>query len=139
MNRLTALLFAATLALPGSAPRADEAAQLVGNPFRGRELLSEKLCTQCHSVWGHGGVLGPEMTAAVAGKSSMDLIGDFWNHTPRMIEAVTDRGYAWPTLDRGEMADLLSYLYYMRLFPEPGDATRGALVWSRSACGSCHG
>jgi mono/diheme cytochrome c family protein len=139
MIRLPALLLAAALTLPGFALWAGETVQLEGNPFRGRELLSEKLCTQCHAVWGHGGAVGPEMTSAVAGKSWMDLVGDFWNHTPRMIEAVTDRGYSWPTLDRGEMADLLSYLYYMRLFDEPGDATRGALVYSRSACGNCHG
>ena len=111
---------------------------LEGNPFRGRELLSEKSCTQCHSVWGHGGVLGPDLPTAVAGKSWLDLVGDFWNHTPRMIEAVTVRGYRWPTLDRGEMADLLSYLYYLRLFDDAGNATRGATSYAQLGCSSCH-
>lgn len=109
-----------------------------GSPFRGRELLSQKLCTQCHSVWGHGGIRGPELSTAVAGKSWLDLVGDFWNHTPRMIDAMAGRGHAWPTLDRTEMADLLSYLYYLRLFDEPGDAGRGLVSWTRLGCASCH-
>ncbi len=109
-----------------------------GDPFRGRDLLSEKLCTQCHSVWGHGGLLGPDITTAVSGKSWLDLVGDFWNHTPRMIDAMTERGHAWPTLTRDEMSDLLSYLYYLRLFDEPGDLRRGAIAYSELGCSSCH-
>ncbi len=111
---------------------------LQGNPFRGRELLSEKLCTQCHSVWGHGGVLGPDISTAVAGTSWFELVGDFWNHTPRMIDAMTQRGHSWPTLDRTEMADLLSYLYYLRLFDEPGDPARGSVAFTQLHCAACH-
>ena len=111
---------------------------LQGDPFRGRELLSEKRCTQCHSVWSHGGVLGPDMSMAVAGKSWLDLVGDFWNHTPRMIDAMAVRGYPWPTLEREEMADLLSYLYYLRFFDDPGDARRGEVAFSRLRCVTCH-
>jgi mono/diheme cytochrome c family protein len=109
-----------------------------GNPFRGRELLSEKLCTQCHSVWGHGGVLGPDLATAVGGKSWLDLVGDFWNHTPRMIDAMKSRGHSWPAMNGAEMADLLSYLYYLRLFDEPGDPTRGWLTYTKHRCAACH-
>ncbi len=128
---LSVLLLAAPLL-------AAEPASLEGNPFRGRTLLSEKQCAQCHSVWGHGGILGPDLSAAVAGKSWQDLVGAFWNHTPRMIEAMAGRGHRWPTLDRTEMADLLSYLYYLRLFDEPGDPARGATAYSELGCSDCH-
>ena len=128
---LTALLMTSTvLAAEGEA--------LQGDPFGGRELLSDKLCTQCHSVWGHGGTLGPDLSTAVAGKSWLDLVGDFWNHTPRMIDAMVRQGYPWPSLDQGEMADLLSYLYYLRIFDEPGDARRGEVAFSRLRCETCH-
>jgi len=109
-----------------------------GDPFKGRELLVQKLCTQCHSVWGHGGGLAPDMSTAVAGKNWPDLVGDFWNHTPRMIDAVTSQGHSWPTMTYGEMADLLSYMYYLRIFDEPGDATNGSIVFSQLQCISCH-
>ena len=112
--------------------------QLQGDPFKGRNLLKAKLCTQCHSVWGQGGVVGPDLSAAVVGKNWLELVGDFWNHTPRMIDAMSAKGYAWPTLDREEMANLLSYLYYMRLFDEPGDPERGSVVYFRLRCVSCH-
>jgi len=111
---------------------------LQGDPFRGRKLLKEKLCTQCHSVWGNGGVVGPELSSAVAGKNWLELVGDFWNHTPRMIDAMNTKGHSWPKLDREEMADLLSYLYYLRLFDELGDPERGSVVYFRLRCVSCH-
>jgi len=136
-----ALLAAALLAaaLPAAALlRAAEPAALEGNPFQGRTLLSEKQCIQCHSVWGHGGDEGPDLPATVAGKRWQDLVGAFWNHTPRMIEAMARRGHHWPTLDRAEMGDLLSYLYYLRLFDDPGDPARGATSYSELGCSDCH-
>jgi cytochrome c551/c552 len=111
---------------------------LEGNPFRGRELFDQKRCTSCHAVWGHGGTLGPEISVAVAGKNFYELVGDFWNHTPQMIDEGARLGHAWPTLDPTDMADLLSYLYYLRLFDQPGSAERGAEVYARLQCGSCH-
>ena len=125
------------LALTASA-RAGGEVDLEGNPFRGRETFGAKGCTRCHSVWGHGGELGPDINVAVAGKAWYELVGDFWNHTPRMIDEVNEWGYAWPTLDPREMADTLSYLYYLRLFDEPGDAVRGADTYARLHCDECH-
>jgi cytochrome c2 len=111
---------------------------LEGNAFRGRQIFQEKRCATCHSVWGHGGTLGPEITVAVAGKTFYELVGDFWNHTPQMIDQVTRLGYPWPTLDPAEMADILGYLYYLRLFDEPGSPERGAEAYARLQCGACH-
>jgi mono/diheme cytochrome c family protein len=139
-SRIRAGLAAAVLVLLAAAggawaadPRAAD-----GDPFRGREVFHDKGCSRCHSVWGHGGTLGPEITVAVAGKTWDELVGDFWNHTPRMIDEGNERGYPWPTLERGEMADILSYLYYLRLFDEPGDPVRGADTYARLQCGGCH-
>jgi cytochrome c2 len=112
--------------------------ELEGDPFRGRKLFVEKSCVQCHAVWGHGGNLGPEIVRVVARKSLPDLAGSFWNHTPRMIEEMTARGYSWPIIDRTEMADILSYLYYVRLFDDPGDPNRGAVYFTSLRCEFCH-
>lgn len=111
---------------------------LEGNPFKGREIFGDKGCSRCHSVWGHGGELGPDITVVIVGKAWYELVGDFWNHTPRMLDEVAARGYSWPTLEPGEMADTLSYLYYLRLFDEPGDAERGEATYARLRCSDCH-
>jgi cytochrome c2 len=127
-------------AVGGFAPPCLQAEEgvLEGDPFRGRTLFVEKRCVQCHSVWGHGGTLGPEIVSVVARKSLPSLAGSFWNHTPRMIEEMTASGYSWPTLARREMADILSYLYYVRLFDEPGDPDRGATFYRSLRCEFCH-
>lgn len=138
MRRLI-LGWAVAAALLAPAPlHAAEPAALEGRPFRGRTLLVEKHCVQCHSVWSHGGLVGPDLPASVAGRSWQDLVGAFWNHTPRMIEAMAARGHSWPTLDRAEMSDLLSYLYYLRLFDAPGDPGRGASSYAELGCADCH-
>jgi len=129
---------AAVMVLVAGGAWAAEPTEAEGNPFRGRQIFQDKGCSRCHSVWGHGGTLGPEITVAVAGKTWDELVGDFWNHTPRMIGEGNERGYAWPTLDRQEMADLLGYLYYLRLFDEPGDPVRGSDAYARLQCASCH-
>ncbi len=129
-------LAAATLLLAGLAAKPAPAGD--ASPFRGREIFGEKGCDRCHSIWGHGGTLGPDITTVVAGKTWYELVGAFWNHTPRMIDEVTEGGYEWPTLEAREMGDLLSYLYYLRLFDEPGDPVRGADTWQRLNCAACH-
>lgn len=118
--------------------QAGDRAPAEGNPFRGRQLFEEKSCSDCHSVWGHGGSLGPEISGAVAGKPFYELVGDFWNHTPQMIDEGTRLGRPWPTLDPTEMADILSYLYYLRLFDAPGSSERGRQSYARLQCGDCH-
>jgi cytochrome c2 len=135
---LLSILFPLLLAASPVRGEQREAGLLEGDPFRGRTLFVSKLCNQCHSVWGHGGSLGPEIARVVSGKPLAQLTGEFWNHTPRMIDETIEKGYAWPTLQRGEMADLLSYLYYLRLFDDPGEASRGAATMARLRCDSCH-
>jgi len=139
--RTVAGLAAAALLLAGllsAAARAGGQPVPEGDPFRGRGIFGEKGCNRCHSVWGHGGTLGPDIAVAVAGKTWDELVGDFWNHTPRMIDEGEQRGYPWPTLEPEQMADLLSYLYYLRLFDEPGDPARGADAYTRLLCADCH-
>ena len=132
------VLTALWLGAVATAARGADEATPEGNPFRGREIFVQKGCVRCHSIWGHGGSLGPDITVVVAGKTWDQLVGDFWNHTPRMIDEVNQRGYTWPSLDPQEMADALSYLYYLRLFDEPGNAVRGADTFARLQCNGCH-
>jgi mono/diheme cytochrome c family protein len=44
-----------------------------------------------------------------------------------------------PSLDPGEMADLVGYLYFFQFIDPPGDARRGRAVYAEKRCGTCHG
>lgn len=109
-----------------------------GDPGAGRRIFLERGCVRCHAIWGNGGVLGPDFATAGAGRSMQQLAGLFWNHTPRMIEAAGRRGFQWPTLTEQELADVISYLYYIKLFDEPGDPELGQRWFRDKRCVECH-
>jgi cytochrome c2 len=54
-----------------------------------------------------------------------------WNHAPLMF-------YKTPPLEAGEMRELAGYLWSLQYFEERGDAGRGARVYARKGCDSCH-
>lgn len=131
-----ALVFLLTLA---AAPAvAQDTPPITGNPGSGRRIFQERGCMGCHSIWGNGGTLGPDFATVGAGASLQQLAGMFWNHTPRMIETVRARGIEWPTFTEAEMADIISYVYYVKLFDEPGDPELGARWFLEKRCIVCH-
>jgi len=109
-----------------------------GEPTAGRRLFLERGCVRCHSIWGNGGTLGPDFAIIGAGRSMQQLAGLFWNHTPRMIETVRRRGFQWPTFTEQELANVISYVYYVKLFDEPGDPELGARWFREKRCVECH-
>jgi cytochrome c2 len=109
-----------------------------GNPTAGERLFSERGCVRCHSIWGNGGNLGPDLGQVGLGRSLLQLAGMFWNHTPRMIETVRSRGYEWSTFTEADLADVISYVYYVKLFDPPGDPTLGARWFREKRCQECH-
>ncbi len=97
----------------------------LGDPVAGRRIFVERDCDRCHAIWGNGGTLGPDFALVGAGRSLQQLAGMFWNHTPRMIQTVEVKGFQWPTFSEEELADIISYIYYVKLFDEPGDPVLG--------------
>ena len=93
---------------------------------------------RCHSIWGNGGTLGPDFAIVGAGRSMQQLAGLFWNHTPRMSETVRRRGFEWATFTEAELADIISYIYYVKLFDEPGDPDLGEQWFRSKRCVECH-
>jgi mono/diheme cytochrome c family protein len=55
-----------------------------------------------------------------------------------MIETVSRRGFQWPTFTEEELANIISYVYYVKLFDEPGDAELGARWFREKRCVECH-
>ncbi len=133
---LGGLFLAVTL---GTAPAsAQDSSRITGNPGAGRRIFQERECTRCHSIWGNGGTLGPDFASVGEGASLQLLAGMFWNHTPRMIETVRARGIDWPTFTEAELADIISYVYYVKLFDEPGDPELGSRWFVEKRCIECH-
>jgi len=117
---------------------AQTSSQFPGEPAAGRRLFLERGCVACHSIWGNGGTLGPDFAIIGAGRSMQQLAGMFWNHTPRMIETVRRRGVQWPTFTEAELADVISYVYYVKLFDEPGNPALGERWFREKRCAECH-
>jgi cytochrome c2 len=127
------------LSLIGSSVVVAQSAQsFTGDPAAGSRIFLERGCAGCHSIWGNGGTLGPDFALVGAGRSLQQLAGVFWNHTPRMIETVRDRGVEWPTFSETELADIISYVYYVKLFDEPGDPDLGERWFADKRCEQCH-
>ena len=112
--------------------------QFTGNPTAGSEIFVARGCGDCHSIWGNGGTLGPDFALVGAGRSLQQLAGLFWNHTPRMIRTVRSRGVDWPRFTETELADIISYIYYVKLFDEPGDPDLGERWFRERRCLQCH-
>jgi cytochrome c2 len=115
-----------------------QAAYAFGDPTVGEQLFTERGCVRCHAIWGNGGELGPDLGRAGRGRSLLQLAGMFWNHTPRMIETVRSSGLAWSTFTEAELANVISYIYYVKLFDEPGDPVIGAQWVIEKRCTTCH-
>ncbi|MFQ5550664.1 MAG: c-type cytochrome, partial [Gemmatimonadales bacterium] len=117
---------------------AQTTSDITGDPISGRRIFEERGCQRCHAIWGNGGTLGPDLATVGAGRSLQQLAGMFWNHTPRMIEALNDQGYRWATFTESELSDVISYIYYVKLFDEPGNAGLGERWFRNKRCVECH-
>jgi mono/diheme cytochrome c family protein len=139
MSSRKTLALLAGLVLAGAHPASTQPVELYpGDPVAGRRVFVQRDCSRCHAIWGNGGTLGPDFATAGAGRSLLQLAGLFWNHTPGMIETVRSRGYEWPAFTEEELADIISYIYYVKLFDPPGDAASGERWFREKRCIDCH-
>ncbi|MDH3496007.1 MAG: c-type cytochrome [Gemmatimonadota bacterium] len=137
LSSVVAGLAGAWLAAVPSLP-AQSAPLFAGDPIAGRRTFIEGRCVRCHAIWGNGGTLGPDFAMVGAGRSLAQLAGMFWNHTPQMIETVRGRGFEWPTFTESELANIISYIYYVKLFDAPGDPALGQRWFVDKGCAECH-
>ena len=112
--------------------------QIAGNPRNGRNIFVSKGCIRCHSVWGSGGKIGPDLTRIGMGKSFFQIAGSLWAHSPKMIELMEKQRLRFPTFTATEISDVITYLYYLNYFNEPGNAEAGRVVFSQKGCINCH-
>jgi mono/diheme cytochrome c family protein len=86
-----------------------------GDPQRGLAVYREARCVTCHEAVVGGKRAAPSLAAAAERfKSSLEIVASMWNHGAQMEQVMAQANVAWPTLKRGEMADLIAYLFTER-------------------------
>ena len=116
-----------------------------GDPERGRQLLQEKRCLQCHAVNGQGGHVGPDLMNWATYRNPVSWIQTMWNHAPRMQAVLAARGWSWPQFRDNDIADLIAYVRTLasnprgRVYLRPADPEAGRRVFQQKGCLHCHG
>ena len=111
---------------------------LPGDPLQGSRLFTGKGCLRCHAVHGVGGTTGPDLGRRVLNRPLLEIAGVMWNHAPAMEHVFQEKRVRRPTFEPGEMASLLSFLYYLGSLDPPGDGAVGAQLFSQKGCEVCH-
>jgi len=111
--------------VPGA--RARQAEFSPASAQTGKMLFELKGCAKCHA-----GKISLENR--FANRTLSDFAAAMWNHAAKMADAGPP-----PPLRSEEMRRLVGYLWSIQVCDEKGDAQRGARVFERSSCGSCHG
>jgi cytochrome c551/c552 len=115
-----------------------------GDLERGKQLLTQKGCNQCHSLYGEAGTIGPDLRQW--GRSDHPIIWAcaMWNHAPAMEKMMKEKGISWPEFQGNEMVDLLYYIRSASHEPRksidlfPADPSRGEDLFSIKGCVHCH-
>ncbi|MFQ6038892.1 MAG: c-type cytochrome, partial [Candidatus Aminicenantales bacterium] len=103
-----------------------------GNPENGKTVFEAKKCTVCHSQGSRG------LGQAPLQRSLTEIVGLMWSHSFQMVSDMRRVGLKIPRFSEQEMADLVSYLYFLPYYGEKGDPSKGKDVFSEKGCAVCH-
>jgi cytochrome c2 len=138
--RVAALALALAAAVPArAAPAGAPEPAARGDVRRGSAVFIARSCARCHSIWGHGGEIGPDLGRTRAGAlTDSELAAAMWNHVPRMWGKMQEERIPHVAISEGEMRDLFAYLSFVRALDEPGDPEVGRVLLAEKRCGTCH-
>jgi cytochrome c2 len=105
-----------------------------GDPEQGR-LTFERRCESCHSFGGRTAQTKIDLSRKPAPDVLTGYVVAMWNHAPTMYSRA---GKDFPILGRGDMSNLVAYLFAQRYFDDQGDPARGARVFAGKNCIICH-
>ena len=119
--------------------RSSSAAYQPGNPELGR-VFFERACESCHSLGGKTAQPKIDLQARPAPDALIGYAAAMWNHAPLMKQLAhsRDASAALPVLGRGDMSNLLAYLFLQRYIDEAGNVERGARLFEAKNCIVCH-
>jgi cytochrome c553 len=91
-------------------------------------------------VGGQGGHVGPELGPdRELPHSTARFAAVLWNHAPAMVARVQQHSLAMPSLEGGEIKDVLTFLISLEYFEPSGSPMLGEHVFSQRGCARCHG
>jgi len=108
------------------------------DPARGSRLFVSKGCVRCHAFKGEGGKVGPDFGRVDLGNTQLDMAAKLWNHIPSMNVGMERARIIKPNLTGNEFTEISAYLYFLKFFDEPGDASRGRSIFNEKGCSACH-
>lgn len=113
-----------------------------GSPREGKRVFLAKGCGECHPVRGEkaasGGVDLSRSSKAYY-RSLTRVASAMWNKGPTVLAKMSQTKTGLPKFTPREMADLISYLYFLHFIDEPGNVPNGKKKFSDLACVRCHG
>jgi mono/diheme cytochrome c family protein len=116
----------------------DDKFMLPGSPSAGQRLFAEKGCAACHSMDSADKSIGPDLAKTSSYRSVVEIAGAMWNHSARIWDEMKRAGVERPTFSGNEMADIVSYLYFLRYRDKPGDRGAGKRLFTEKGCAECH-
>ncbi len=112
---------------------------VTGDVKEGWKVFSRKKGSSCHSIWGEGGKGGPDLgNLPESYKTPSQLSALIWNHGPQMWAKMPVQKIPYQKIDKKEMADLFTFLYFIRYMDEPGSPSRGEKLIQTKGCIKCH-
>jgi mono/diheme cytochrome c family protein len=114
-----------------------------GDPDRGRLVIEDAGCLECHTVNGTGAGhesinpaadLAKRLTATYTPSS---LASALWNHTPGMWSALVSKSASRVAASEQDWEDAFAYLYSLQFFELPAEVGRGKAVID-TRCANCH-
>jgi cytochrome c2 len=116
-----------------------------GDAGRGKRVLTEKRCENCHALSAaERGKAGPPVTAWPASADPIQWAQQMWNHSGAMLKEMERTHIPFLTLTVQEMADLIVFVHHLPgRPPRPptlsfGTPASGEKVFAQQGCTQCH-
>lgn len=134
MNKLSLLIFSLLL-ISAHAWAADQANQ----PKQGWQVFRTKGCMNCHKMGQSSeDSIGPDLAKVAGGLNEANLAASMWNHAPQMWEKTSEHAMSYQQMDDQEVANLFSFISFLKFIAEEGDPRQGKTVLDSKSCTACH-
>ena len=81
-----------------------------GSPQVGERVFAVRGCAACHGTKAEGTNLGPPLKAGAEAYTAVTFTTGLWRHGPGMMKRSEETNMPWPTLQPGDVGELVSFL-----------------------------